>query len=183
MKDLLLIIGICAVAGVIGAYLYFYTPQSLQVPYVPPTEATSSVPVTSSATASTTSVTFTTIDLGTHAVNVTERKNYVAGDADGLAKLWNLAFGDSASSTPTLDLTTTEVIGVFAGNKPTGGYAIQVSKVEDTATERTVYVNIVKPGKNCMTTESVTSPFAIITLPLSGLPLTHKDTTSVRDCN
>ena len=183
MKDLLFILGICVVAAVIGAYLYFYTPQSLQTSSATPVETTTSTQDTPGEPAPVPSVTFTTIDIGTHAVNVTARKNYVAGDAQGLTKLWSLAFGETGSTTPKIDFGTTEVIGVFAGTKPTGGYAIEVSKVVDGIDARTIYVNIVKPGANCVTTESVTSPFAIITLPVSTLPLAHQDTTSVRDCN
>jgi len=183
MKDLLIILGICIIAGVIGTYLYFYTPQTLQTSYVPPSaEATMQTNV-QAGNATTTSVVFTTIDIGSHAAGVTARKNYVAGSPEGLAKLWSPAFGDSASTTPKINFDAQEVIGVFAGNKPTGGYAIEVSKVVDSANARTIYVTIVKPGAHCMTTQSVTSPFAIVTLPVSGLPLVHKDTTSIRDCN
>jgi hypothetical protein len=177
MKDLLLIVGMLIIAGAIGAYLYFYTPASLHTgPYAAPSA------VTSMATSSAYSVvSFDTLELGTQA-STTARGYYAASDADGLAKLWAIAFGKKAT-VPAIDLATSQVIGVFAGMEPTGGYAIEVSKVVDSSTARTVYVTLVTPGPKCMSTEQITSPYELITLPASTLPLAHVDATSTRDCN
>jgi hypothetical protein len=181
MKDLLIILGMIVATGVVGAYLYFYTPASLMhLPYVVSPTGTS--PGSPEAPAPRpVAVSFTTITTGTHAGGVTARKNYLATDSAGLTKLWKLAFGTS-STTPTVDFTEQEVVGVFAGKKPTGGYAISVSKVEDTATARTLFVTITVPGPTCMVTESLTTPYTVIALPMSWLPLAHVDATSTTDC-
>ena len=181
MKDMLIILGMIIAAGVVGAYLYFYTPADLASPYVTPVIATSSEPAAASAQSPAT-VSFTTLNTGTRAAQVTARKNYAAGDATGLEKLWALAFGANATSTPAINFDKQEVIGIFAGEKPTGGYAIKVTKVEDSATERTIHIALVVPGAKCVTTQSVTSPYTIISLPLSSLPLAHQDATSTSEC-
>lgn len=182
MKDLFIIVGILVIAGVAGAGIYFYAPKDIAAPVQVVPVATTSMPVATS-TQNVGAVSFTTLSTGTHAAGVTARKNYEVGDKTGLLKLWTLAFGVNATSTPAINFETHEAVGIFAGEKPTGGYAVKVTKVEDSATVRTIHVALVVPGKGCMTTESVTSPYTIISLPLSPLPLTHQDATSTSDCN
>lgn len=182
MKDLLIILGMIIVAGIVGVCLYFYTPKDLAAPsHLVSAEATTSESAVLPSK-NPEAVPFTVLTTGTHAAEVTARKNYEVGDKAGLAKLWKLAFGANATSTPVINFGQQEVVGIFAGEKPTGGYAIKVTKVEDSATERTIHVTLVVPGANCMTTQSVTSPYTIISLSPSLLPLTHQDATSTSDC-
>ncbi|MEJ0053573.1 MAG: protease complex subunit PrcB family protein [bacterium] len=181
MKDLLIIVGMIIASGIIGAYLYFYTPDELMMGVPAVEQVATTTPNSTEAMEIGGPVDFTTLTTGTHAGGVTTRKNYLATDAEGIAKLWKLAFGTS-STTPAVDLSSQEVVGVFAGQKPTGGYAIAVTKVEDSATERTVYVTLTVPGKGCMVTQSLSTPYSIIVMPRSPLPVTHQDATSTREC-
>lgn len=170
MKDVLIIFGLCLIAIALGAWLLFAHPKTEERSTPPVAEAAASIPVTA-----------TSLYSGTNASTVKERKNYRVTDVDGFAKLWKLT-GNAASKMPAVDFSKNHVIGVFAGTESTGGFSIAVTSVVDSATERTVFVTITKPGKNCMVTESVTSPYALVTVPVSMLPLAHEDAVETKDC-
>jgi hypothetical protein len=125
------------------------------------------------------SISFSPIITGEHAP-VDRRVNYVASSADGFKQLWTLL--KTTDTPPVVDLTRHDVIAVFAGKEPTGGYSIQVSKVVDTPTERTVVVTLITPGTNCVKTQGITTPFQILILPKTNLALTHKDVVQTANC-
>jgi hypothetical protein len=164
----------------IGGYLYEYAPQDLYTaaPYPTATSTTPSAPAKAPVTVSSSSLVS-----GTSAAGEASRKNFVVRDATGLAKLSELLYGSASSTMPAVDFTKHDVIAVFAGSEPSGGYAISISKIVDTADARVVYVTITSPGKGCMTTQALTSPYAVVTAPKSGLPLKHVDATETKGCN
>lgn len=172
MKDVLLILALCVAAIAIGAWLLFIDAH-------PAAGGTASVTVATSTTPATPVV--TELSSGVNARGVVVRKNYLVTDSDDFAQLWAMA-GNASSTLPAVDFTKDEVVGVFAGNEPTGGYTITVSGVTDSDV-RTVAVTIIAPGKTCTVADSITSPYEIVALPISMLPLTHEDTTQTEECD
>lgn len=174
-----LAIGAVAVAAIlIGVGLYFYaqtqTPGGLS--YVPPS-ATSTLP------AQPETVSFRVLDEGANAANVSVRKNYAAYSEESFQKIWNMANGFDGKTPPNVDFSKEYVIGVFAGQKPTGGYSIVVTSVTDTGDTRTVAITLTAPGENCMVTEALTSPYQILAVPRSSALLAHADTGISTPCN
>jgi hypothetical protein len=106
--------------------------------------------------------------------------NYLITSESQLEKLWQLV--DAEGDVPKVDFNTQYVAAVFAGQRPTTGYAIEVSKVEDT-TVRTVVVTLAKPGSDCVTGQSVTAPYAIIVLPKTPLTFTHQNEATTTLCS
>jgi hypothetical protein len=176
-----LLLGVALVAVLIGIGVYFFMPAQLagfNVALEPPAKSpVAAVPVEESR-----SVTFRVLDTGSQAVGAPERKNYAVYSATAFAKLWRMAHGADAVP-PTVDFSKEYVIGVFAGEKSTGGYAIEVASVSDTAAARTVLVTITKPGAGCMASQSITSPYQIIAVAQSDLTLDHADTEVASPCN
>ncbi len=162
MRDVLIIGIACAAAILVGAWLYF--------------SDTGIAPTAQDVTAS-----FTVLDQGNDSGTVTERKNYRIKNQDELALLWKMVHGTGA---PTgIDFTKDEVIAVFDGTHPTGGYGISIASVVDTKGGiRTVAIRHTEPGESCATTDAITSPFEIVVIAKSGFPLSHSDEVAVIDC-
>jgi hypothetical protein len=124
-------------------------------------------------------VPFTRIAQGKEST-VTKRVNYLIVSPVQMEKLWKMI--DATSTPPTIDFKTHAVIAVFAGEEPTAGYAITVSRIEDSS-ERTVSVTLSKPGVSCMVGQSLTHPYEIVVVPTTSLPLGHKDISATTDCS
>ena len=180
-RNLLIVGGSALAAVLIGSGLYLYYAET----GLPNTELSMANPASSTDTTPepSPSVSFRVLDSGTQATNAPARKNYAAYSKDGFEKLWTMAHGSSGAPIPEIDFSTEYAIGVFAGQRPTGGYAIEVASVTDEDVVRTVNVLLTKPGTNCMVTEAFTSPYQIIVVPLSAAALAHTDAEAAAPCN
>jgi hypothetical protein len=173
MRDAIIILVMCVAAIGIGAWLYMYAPQTSQAPATEPVVTEPAGPV---------DVAFTAIDSGTHAAGVSARKNYAVYTEEDFTDLWKKAHGEDGKKMPAIDFENYYVIGVFAGQQPTGGYSIAVDKVTDEADTRTVSITIEKPGDTCVVTQALTNPFQLIRVPMSDLKLAKADTVKVNIC-
>lgn len=98
--------------------------------------------------------------------------NYVITSSEQLEQLWKLIRTNAPP--PTVDFTKNDILAVFAGEVPTEGYAIAVSRVEDSTT-RMVFIELAKPGISCVLAKSPTRPYQIVAVPKTSLPLAHTD--------
>lgn len=110
---------------------------------------------------------------------VTERANYLITSEDELRRLWTLISDNTMP--PAVDFTRYVVIAVFAGEEPTAGYAIRVSKITDDD-RRIVAVSINAPGISCLAAEVITTPYQVLRVPRTDLPWTHEDEQTVTSC-
>lgn len=124
-------------------------------------------------------VPFTRITEGLQS-DVSRRVNYLVTSQSALEKLWTMV--KATGTPPTIDFTKEAVIAVFAGEKPTAGYEITVSKVRDSADARIVAVSVMQPAPDCVTAQMVTMPYEILTVPATPLPLTHEDSVLTVNC-
>jgi hypothetical protein len=106
------------------------------------------------------------------------RANYLITSAADLTKLWKMI--GATSTPPVVDFTKDTVLAVFAGDEPS--LAIAVAKVEDT-TERLVSITITRPDGTCTTKKPITSPYEIVTVPTTPLPITHEDIDATTSCS
>jgi len=124
------------------------------------------------------SVPFTKLVQGTHST-IEKRVNYFITSPTQLSELWKMI---SATGTPPkVDFNKDAVIAVFAGQQPTTGYAIEVSKVLDSSS-RLVSITLAKPDGNCITGQSLTAPYEIVAVPATTLPLAHEDVWTTVGC-
>lgn len=168
MKDTPIIAGIALIAVAIG--VYFFLNGDLK----------SSSPATvSESQVSAVAVPFTPLASGMRS-KVTDRVNYIITSPVQFNELWKMV--DAPGAPPEVDFTKEAVIAVFAGEQPTGGYAIQVSKIMD-STSRLVSVTIQRPSSACMVTQSFTTPYELVTIPATTLPLAHEDISVTKSCS
>jgi len=153
--------GLALTTIVIGIFIFFYNGGS----FINTSSAAVVVP-------------FTRIVQGDHSI-VATRVNYLISSTDEFDKLWEMV--DASGTPPLVDFNTHAVIAVFAGEQPTAGYAIEVSQIED-STERTVSLTLAKPDNDCMEGQVITSPYEIVVVPTTSLPLTHEDIQTTANC-
>lgn len=161
-QERLIIIGVALAALCIGTYL-FLSGDFSDVSNTQPTAI---------------AVPFTPLLRGTHS-NVTSRVNYFITSPDELNELWKMI--NATSTPPKVDFEKDAVIAVFAGQQPSAGYAIQVSKVVDSSA-RLVSIIIAKPDDGCMKGQSLTTPYELVTIPTTSLPLAHEDLSTTAEC-
>lgn len=61
-----------------------------------------------------------------------------------------------------VDFTKEVVVALFAGERPTGGWRIEDLEVKRQGTFSAVSYAVVGPGKGCMTTQALTSPYLVL---------------------
>ncbi|WP_407570837.1 protease complex subunit PrcB family protein [Deinococcus altitudinis] len=84
----------------------------------------------------------------------------VAQNASVLSTLWNTAYGRQSSvpALPTLGAGRS-VVGVFLGQRPTGGYSLSLASARITGGVLELTVNVSAPGQGSITTQALTSPW------------------------
>lgn len=127
-------------------------------------------------------VSFTVISEGSDSGTITERKNYRLHSTEEFSALWLMVYGTS-SAVPVVDFTKEEVLAIFDGTRPTGGYSISVDSITDkTALRRRISIRHSLPGDACVTTQAVTSPFQIIRVSKSTAVLAREDFEETQEC-
>ncbi len=164
-RDLAVGIGTIFAALLVAAGAFSYFIDSGRVVSRPIVTETADVP-------------FTPITRGSKS-SVTERVNYLITSKEELSLLWDMI--NATTTEPSIDFNTQAVIAVFAGQQLVAGTDIAVAKIED-ATKRLVSITIQRPEGKCSTKRATTTPFEIIKVPLTSLPLTHEDVRTAIGC-
>ena len=111
-------------------------------------------------------VNFTTIAQGTYSAYPTASKLAIARTAEW-EDLWQQHSSDDVPPPPVpkVDFTQDRVIAVFAGEKPTGGYSVEIISVETTNSQLVITVQYRQPRAEDIVTEAITHPCHIIKFP------------------
>lgn len=114
-----------------------------------------------------------TIVDGSSVGGVTDRINEVITDQAVFEGFWNSAYSGKKPipEAPKIDFTSEMVIAVSPGPRPTGGYDVQIVKVEDTGTTLEVTVIVKKPPPDTFVIEVFTQPYRLVKLPKKDLPV------------
>lgn len=163
MKDSAIIIGMVAIAVVIGVVIFLNGGSS--------TANTGQSAGANNTSQPAVAVPFTELAHGTQST-VKKRINYLITSSSQLSELWKMI--DATGQKPTIDFTQNDVIALFAGEESTAGYEIAAAKIEDSAT-RDVTITLTKPGGSCILAQSLTAPYQIAIFAKTTLSLTHKD--------
>lgn len=125
---------------------------------------------------SATVVPFTNIVQGTQSA-IAVRANYVITSEDQFTELWKMI--GATTTPPAIDFTKQAVLAVFAGEE--SSTKIAIARIEDSS-ERLVSITIVKPEDGCAAPKVSASPYEIVAVPATTLPLTHEDIAAVASC-
>ena len=116
------------------------------------------------STSGTQQVAWEVLAQGQHAIGFDKPQYILVSNQDQLTNLWYKAYGSQLNvpPVPTIDFSRETVLAVFDGQKPTGGYGLQVRGVSVQNGE--LYVDLVKkqPQQGALTTQAVTSPWLLI---------------------
>jgi hypothetical protein len=166
MKDTSVIIGMAAIAVVIGVVIFLNGGG----------DSNAQLGTSGANTPPAVAVPFTKIVSGTQS-KVTERVNYLITSPSELTKLWGMI--STTGTPPKIDFNKEAVLAVFAGSEPVT--AIAVAKIAD-ATERIVSITISRPDGTCATKLPATSAYELVSVPVTPLPLTHTDQVTAASC-
>lgn len=171
MRDLYLLSGMGLIALLIGLVLFFFGPSSLQSDFY--------------ATFSPTGpVAYTVLQEGDDAVSINDRVNYRVTSEKDLTSLWDLVYGNGKTrpAVPKVNFSNYDVLATFDGSHVSGGYKISTDQIIDSNGTRTIIITHVDPGIHCPVSKTPTSPFQIIQVRHTELPLSHQDRTSTSTC-
>ncbi|GGS32314.1 hypothetical protein GCM10008961_25090 [Deinococcus knuensis] len=132
------------------------TPTRPGLPTTPGTPPTATLPGDA--------VTFTELASGTQA-SETASATRVARTSSEARTLYAAAYArqTGAPTPPTLNGST--LIGVFLGQRATGGYGVKVTGASVSGGVLTLVVQVRAPAPNSFTTQAITSPWTIVQVP------------------
>ena len=116
-------------------------------------------------------MTFTTLDRGTNS-RIDAARTVVIRQAAEWSALWREHAGDRKP--PTVDLAKSMVIAVFAGSRPTGGYAVDVTQIESKDGTVVVTYRERRPSPEDIVTQALTAPFHIVVTQAAPGPVTFQ---------
>jgi hypothetical protein len=172
MRDYIVIGSMIVVVAVVGIALFYFGPPSLK----------SDMNTAISSTESTSTIPYVVLSEGTSTASIDDRANYQITTANDLTTLWQMVYGKSGT-VPSIDFSKYDVLGVFDGLHSTTDYGVQVASVVEAGGKRIVVITHMIPGKNCIPADKPTSPFELISVSKTTLPLTHIDMSSTTPCS
>ena len=107
---------------------------------------------------------------GAHS-GISEELTRVVDSASAWRELWirHQSHVDRVPPLPEVDFAKNQVLAIFAGQEPTGGYRIQILGLTETPWDgkpaRVVKYRIQAPGTNALTTQVITQPFLFKVVP------------------
>lgn len=90
----------------------------------------------------------------------TEPGALLAADETAYRNAWDSAIG--AGNPPAIDFTTETAVFLFGGQRPTGGYSVEVRGVTIEGDALVVDAGVQGPPPGSITTQALTSPYAVI---------------------
>lgn len=114
---------------------------------------------------------------------MTERINYRVKTQEELAELWEQTYHFDGPDMPLVNFETHQILAVFDGTHPSGGYDVRVEKIVDDGQNRHVTITHVSPSETCVVSDAITSPFELVIVPKSTARIVREDLEEVRECN
>ena len=98
-------------------------------------------------------------------------KELIIRDKTEWRHLWLAHTGDPGKRPPAIDFKSEMVMAFFLGQRPTGGYDIQVQKIRTMEDHLLVNLRVERPDPRANTTMALTQTHTIIKLPRYKLPV------------
>jgi hypothetical protein len=113
-------------------------------------------------------VPFTSIARGPHS-GIRHSEEAVVQSRAAWQALWS-RHAPAATAAPAVDFSTDVVIGIFAGERRTAGYEVDILGIEREAAEVVVAYRVTEPRRGAMVAQVITSPFQLVRVPRQGPP-------------
>ncbi|MCT8340242.1 protease complex subunit PrcB family protein [Flavobacteriaceae bacterium TK19130] len=117
-------------------------------------------------------VSFQTHAKGSHS-NYDQKTEMIITSTSELDKVFSKINSNRQPKEPVLDIDFSErtVAFITAGQLSTGGFTVEVDRIEDTDTERIIYIGGTSPKPGDNVTMVLTSPFTMISFEKTELPI------------
>ena len=112
---------------------------------------------------------------------LTERTTKVIKSQTAWQALWE-ALSITDGPTPAVDFNAKMIIAIFQGQKGTGGYEIEVTKILERENYIEVFAKETSPGVNCGADAVITSPYHIVELNKSDKEVTFTFEQKITNC-
>jgi hypothetical protein len=106
-------------------------------------------------------VAFKTIDRGGQS-NIERAREVVVRTATDWIALWKEHALDRQR--PAVDFTRSMVVGVFLGTRPTGGYDVEIIRIDREGAELVIRYRERRPDKSDIVTQVITMPYHLVTI-------------------
>jgi hypothetical protein len=118
-------------------------------------------------------VLFSTLTKGVNG-GVRESAQLVVRSQSEWAALWGRLMRPRATPPPppAVDFSIEMIVALFMGERPTGGYEIEATRVERTDSGLTVHYRVKRPEAGAILMQVLTQPFHLIKLPRVDEPVT-----------
>jgi hypothetical protein len=177
MRDLLLILGMAAIAIALGVVLFLFGPSSFTSDF-----RNALIPGGGNTLAT---VKYTEIDHDTNAPSTVARTNYRITNNDDLGTVWAMIYSSQsgAPNLPQVDFSKYEVLALFDGSHSTSGYDIKIDAIQDQNANRNVRIIHVAPGTGCKIVSRPDNPFILVQVPKTPFTLSHLDIMNTTSCH
>ena len=115
---------------------------------------------------------FVSLDKGTHS-GIADPREVVVQSEREWETLWK-QHAPTGPPLPSVNFAEEQVVGVFAGQRPTAGYRVEIVKVERESSGLDVVYRIESPPQDAIVAQELTQPFHLVRLPALGLPVRFK---------
>ena len=104
---------------------------------------------------------------------VREALQIVVRTQDDWDNLWSRHTSIAANppSTPRMNFATEMVVGVFAGEKSTGGYEVEITRAERRNSRLYLYYLEKSPPRDAMVAQVLTQPYHLLKIPRDDSPV------------
>jgi hypothetical protein len=157
-------VGSAFLASIVCALIVGTNLQSISAAHrLPTTFESAQAPMSGSSLQPKTEVMFHTIGKGSRS-GVRERLHAVARSQGEWQKLWqrHTSAETNPSPPPAIDFNKEFVGAIFLGEKPTGGFAVEIVKAERNGGELVINYKEVNPAPGAIVTQALTQPFHIV---------------------
>jgi len=90
------------------------------------------------------------------------------------ASLWarHTRFLTAPPPLPAVDFSADMVVALYLGERPSGGYGVEITRIERTDAGLSIRYRATKPYPGAMQTQALTHPFHMVKLPRADDPVT-----------
>lgn len=116
-------------------------------------------------------VAFTVVDEGDTASDYPDRQGLCVDSLSGWRSLWEQLhrYTIPKPTLPEIDFTQYMLIVVFAGEKRSGGYSVQIQQVRETKQALTVHAVVKSPDPDQVATAQIVYPYQVVKVPRNEL--------------
>jgi PrcB C-terminal len=113
---------------------------------------------------------------------IADQKNFVIVSLDEWRDLWLHVHGDQEAPLPAIDFSRYAVLALFQGERPSGGYELQVKSVTQQQGSVVVSVDDIAPGQGCEVPAGKSTSFVFIAIQKFTGSLATEMSRKIIDC-